>query len=316
MPRACVVVPTRNEAKLIGQVIAEIRQAMAQTRYDDLVILVVDDSTDGTKAAAAAAGAVVIRGDGEGLGSAMFRGLKSALNWRPDVIVSVDGDGQADPAEIPDFLEPIDAKKADMVLGSRFARADLIDYQYRWRNRAGVKLLVGILRSYTGLPLTDSHGGIRAMRPEVVDDLTMIGTHTYVQETIIDAAEKGYRVAEIPSAWRKRQHGKSRVVGSIPTYIAYTWPILFLRSGNHIRWLYSGGLILVALAFLFFLGVAGQEGFSLKNMGGRTPAFILIALLVITGVQMFFFGFVLQLLKQMNKNLGRLGRREPGPPEE
>jgi hypothetical protein len=104
-------------------------------------------------------------------------------------------------------------------------------------------------------------------------------------------------------------------VGSIPKYIAYTWPILFIRSGNHIRWLYTLGLALVLLGFLTFLVVLWQEGFNIAVMGHRTPAFILIALMMITGVQLFFFGFILQLLKQMNKRLGLMGREPTQPPQ-
>jgi hypothetical protein len=221
----------------------------------------------------------------------------------------VDGDGQAEPQELARFLEPIEKGEAELVLGSRFQEQGLVEYKYRWKNRLGTRLLVRILRAQTGLPLTDSHGGIRAMVPEVVERLEMVGTHTYVQETIIDAVEKGFKVKEIPSAWRRREHGGSRVVGSIPRYVAYTLPVLLLRSGSHIRWLYGLGALLAAGAVLVFLVVLAQEGFQVKGIAHRTPAFLLIALMVLAGLQLFFFGFVLQLLKQMNKKLGLLEHR-------
>ncbi|MGD8561486.1 MAG: glycosyltransferase family 2 protein, partial [Desulfarculaceae bacterium] len=179
MARACVVVPTKNEGPKVTEVIASVKAAMASTAYSETVIIVVDDSTDDTKSIARKAGAVVLRGDGDGLGAAMYRGLKKALTYKPQVILAVDGDGQADAAEIPRFLEPIEKGEADLVLGSRFAEAGLVDYKYRWRNRLGTWILVRILRSYTGLPLTDSHGGLRAMVPELVERLEMLGTHTY-----------------------------------------------------------------------------------------------------------------------------------------
>src|SRR5262249_19327485 len=150
-------------------------------------------------------------------------------------------------------------------------------------NRLGTRLLTYFLNAKTGLGLTDSHGGIRAMRSGVVRELQMIGTHTYVQETIIDAAEKGFRIVELPSAWRVRKHGTSRVVGSIPKYVFYTLPIILLRSGHHIRTLYNTGILLVVAALLYFGYVVVSEGFTLK-MGHRTPAFILIALLVSAGL--------------------------------
>ena len=135
------------------------------------------------------------------------------------------------------------------MLGSRFAREGLVGYRYRSVNLLGTRILTWILRRMTGLPVTDSHGGIRAMVPEVARELQIIGSHTYVQETIVDAFEKGFRIIELPSAWRKRKFGRSRVVGSIPKYIAYTLPVLLLRSGQHIRALYAVGSLLFVGAF-------------------------------------------------------------------
>jgi glycosyltransferase involved in cell wall biosynthesis len=305
MAKACVVVPTRNEEASVAGVIAEIRKGFAGTRYDQLVIIVVDDSSDRTRRMAREAGALVLRGDGDGLGSAMFKGLRAAAELSPDIVLSVDGDGQADAAaEIPRFLAPIERDEADLVLGSRFAAPDLVGYRYRAINRFGTRVLAGMVRAQTGLALTDSHGGLRAMRPEVAASLEMLGSHTYVQETIIDAVEKGFRVVEIASAWRPRKAGASRVVSSIPRYVFYTLPVLLLRSGQHIRWLYTLGLLAIGAAFAVFAAVFIEEGLTLR-LAHRTPALILVALLFTTGVQLFFFGFILQLLKQIKKSVDR-----------
>lgn len=318
MPTAVVVIPTRNEERSIQDVMAEVRAGLQGTAYDHVEILITDDSIDSTRELAREAGARVVIGGGEGLGVAMFRGLKEALKFRPDVIVSVDGDGQSDAkAEIPRFVEVIWRGEADLVLGSRFRGENLIQYKYRLINRLGTRVLTRMLNYATGLRLTDSHGGIRAMRAAVVEDLQMIGTHTYVQETIIDAYEKGYRIIELPSVWRVRQHGKSRVVGSIVKYIFYTLPVILLRSGHHVRSLYSAGLVLVGLAVLYFFYIVASEGFTWA-MGNRTPAFLLVALMVSTGIQFFFFGFILQLLNQIKRSIDRslhheAERTEPVP---
>jgi polyprenyl-phospho-N-acetylgalactosaminyl synthase len=305
MARACVVIPTKNEAASIAAVMADVRRGFEATRYDDVVVIIADDSSDRTRAIAAEHGAYVVHGTGEGLGVAMYRGLKAAVTFSPDVIVAVDGDGQADATvEIKRFLARIEAGEADLVLGSRFLKDDLVHYHYRWINRFGTHVLSAFLRAHTKLNLTDSHGGIRAMVPDVAADLEMLGTQTYVQETILDAVEKGYRVVEIPSVWKKREYGKSRVVGSIPRYVFYTLPILMLRSGQHIRLLYSAGICLVVLAFAVFVGIQVQEGFTYR-IAHRLPALVLVALLTTTGLQLFFFGFVLQLLKQIKRGVDR-----------
>jgi hypothetical protein len=135
-----------------------------------------------------------------------------------------------------------------------------------------------------------------------------LGSHTYVQETIIDAAEKGFRIVELASVWQPRLHGKSRVVSSIPRYVFYTLPILMLRSGQHIRLLYSGGIALILAALAYFLVILAEAGFNVKAMGDRVPAFVWITLMISVGFQCFFFGLILQLIKEMKYKLDRVGR--------
>jgi hypothetical protein len=191
------------------------------------------------------------------------------------------------------------------TLGSRFAKEGLVRYRYQSVNMLGTRVLTWILRRMTGLPVTDSHGGIRAMVPDVARELQIIGSHTYVQETIVDAFEKGFRIIELPSVWRKREFGRSRVVGNIPKYIAYTLPVLLLRSGQHIRALYAIGSLLFVGAFVVFALVIIEEGFTLA-LGHRTPAFIMIALMIMAGLQLLFFGFSFQLLKQIKRAVDRV----------
>lgn len=311
--KICLVLPTRNESATIGTVIHDIQAAFTRLGLQPPLLLVADDSRDATRRIARSLGAAVVIGGGKGLGYAMYQGLKAALRYAPDIIMSMDADGQSDTQELWRFLEPIARDEADMVLGSRFLEPSLIQYQYRWRNRFGIFILVRILRALTGLPLTDSHGGLRAMRPEVVQELDIIGTHTYVQESIIDAHEKGFRVREVPSAWLKRVSGRSQVVGSIPKYVMYTLPILVLRSGVHIRWLYTLGVCCMAGALLYFGWISWQAGFHFKAMFSRLPSFIFIALLILVGLQLFMFGFVVELIKNIKARVDRLDVRNPAP---
>ena len=307
--RVCVLVPTKNEAASIREVIGSIQAAFDLAKYAPPRVIVVDDSTDQTRRIATDAGATVLIGGGRGLGSAMYDGLKAAAGMDCDFIVSIDGDGQADLSELPRFMDPLERGEADMVLASRFQDEGLVKYHYKFINNFGTRVLVAMLRRFTGLPLTDSHGGIRTMRREVAAELEMLGSHTYVQETIIDAVEKGFRITEIPSIWKPRLHGSSRVVSNIPKYVFYTLPILMLRSGQHIRLLYSGGIWLILIALAYFLIILATAGFDVKAMGDRVPAFVWITLMISIGVQSFFFGLMLQLIKEMKYKLDRVGRR-------
>src|SRR5262245_11309974 len=106
MWNVCVVIPTRNEEKSISDVIYSVRKAIDNAGCKTLAVIVVDDSTDGTRRLAREAGAEVLVGGGRGLGSAMYDGLKAAALRNPHFILAVDGDGQADVSEIPAFLQP------------------------------------------------------------------------------------------------------------------------------------------------------------------------------------------------------------------
>jgi len=303
--KICLVLPTRNEAEILADVVGEVQRAFAKHGLKEPIVVISDDSRDNTRTIARQLGLEVVIGGGRGLGLAMQVGLRAALAFNPDVIVSMDADGQSNPDEIMSFLEPIARGSADMVVGSRFREKGLILYPYKWLNRSGILILTWILRRLTGLALTDSHGGLRAMRPEVVREFDLLGTHTYVQESIIDAYEKGFRIIEVPSVWRERIKGSSQVVSSIPKYIMYTLPILLMRSGVHVRWLYTAGSLLILAALLYFGLVAWEEGFRFKQMFSRLPAFVLITLLTVVGVQLFSLGFLAEMLRNIKARVDR-----------
>lgn len=294
------VIPTKNEGATIESVISTLRTELSRTGHSLVEIVVTDDSHDDTREKAKALGAVVISGGGKGLGHAMLCGLKRASEKNPDCIISVDSDGQVDISEIARFIGALDSEKADLVVGSRFLANDLVSYDYPLINRLGTKILSWMLRRITGLPLTDSHGGIRAMRPSVVQALELLGTHTYVQETIIDAHENGFKVIEIPSRWLKREHGQSRVVGSIPRYVFYTLPVLLLRTGQHVKYLFVTGSLVILTAFFEIIWVFWDVGFSTQKMLDR-QSLLLFFLLLSLGANLFFFGVVLEFLVHLRR---------------
>jgi glycosyltransferase involved in cell wall biosynthesis len=296
------VIPTKNEEKTIGEIIDEVRDICLKGDITIHELIITDDSTDNTRKIASEKGAKVIVGGGKGLGSAMLKGLKTAARNNPDIIISIDADGQVDLNEINIFIKTFRDEEVDLVLGSRFKEKGLIDYSYPIINRFGTLVLSLILRRFTKLELTDSHGGIRAMSPHVVKELELIGTHTYVQESIIDARENGFNIIEIPSRWLKREHGDSRVVLSIPKYIFFTLPVLILRSGKHINYLFTTGIFLVLLALLDISVVLIDTGFSLSEMFDR-QSFVLFFVLLSTGINLFLFGVVLELVTQVKRRV-------------
>lgn len=291
-----VVIPTRNESDSIDGVVSGIRQVFKASEFADPSIIVTDDSQDDTEEKARKAGCEVVHAGGHGLGYAVYLGLKAAVQRGAKYIVTVDGDGQADATEIPRFLNELEVQNADLVVGSRFLSKKLIKYKYSLVRRFGVEVLAFFLRALTQKKFTDSHGGIRVMRATVAERLQMLGTHSYVQETIIDAVQKGFKVIEIPSIWNVRLHGTSRVVASIPRYVFHTLPILLLRSGKHMSLFGYVGLALILAGFLDFGIIFAQAEGDIAALFARIPSLLLISLLVSAGLQVFFFGFVLHMV--------------------
>jgi len=224
-----VVLLTRNEETTIQRILSEIQQSLIDLPVTTQEILLADDSTDQTPKIALQEGIRVVSCGQIGLGHAYLMGVKSALEGRPDFILTLDSDGQTDLREIKKFLDALIEEDADLIVASRFRNQDMIQYPYPKFNRFGVRLLSTYLTIATWQRFTDSHGGIRLMRREVAESLALWGRHTYVQESIVHAVINGFKVIELPSRWLKREHGESRVLASIYRYVRRTAPVLAAR---------------------------------------------------------------------------------------
>lgn len=232
---------TKNEETTIEAIVRELKLHCEKYDIGLKKIVLADDSSDRTPELALALECDVVRGSGEGLGAAYQRGVKYCSDLEIDFLVTLDADGQTDLSEVSRFLRPLLDDEADLVTASRFLEESEIKYAYPALNRIGVNLLALYLTLATRQRFTDSHGGIRAMRREVARTLTLTGKWTYVQEAIVDANEKGFRIVELPSSWRPRKSGRSRVVGSIPHYARRVAPVLLRRlAGRWIHRLSSG----------------------------------------------------------------------------
>lgn len=238
------VIPAKDEEDTIGDVLEEL-QAVCDDAGHDLEVVVVSGSHDATDRISGEHDATVIPDGGTGLGEAMRRGLKEALAHDPDYIFSIDADHQFQPDELPRLVAA--AGESDLVLGSRFLE-DGVEYPMSLSHRIGNRLLTWMVNHATGLSLTDAQTGFRLMVPGVAEELRMVGRHTYVQETIIDAYRNGFSVTEVPVSFEERTSGGSRVVSSITTYALRTFPVILHRAGYTPHIMNGVALFLAALS--------------------------------------------------------------------
>jgi dolichol-phosphate mannosyltransferase len=215
-PRISVVIPTRDEEGLIGEIVDSVRP------YADEILVVDGHSRDRTREIAAAHGARVVLDHGKGKGEALRVALEEAAG---EVVVFIDADGSHETKDIPAMVAPILAGQSDMVVGSRGkggsdelhgTLGQLIRY-------TGSQLIMLAINYRWGVRLTDSQNGFRAIRRDVGRRLGLTSNLTTIeQEMLMKALKKGFRVSEIPSHEYERRWGTSKVV-VWELWFAYLW---------------------------------------------------------------------------------------------
>jgi glycosyltransferase involved in cell wall biosynthesis len=201
-----VLLASYLEADNIGAVLEAVPSEVAGLEVSTLVV--VDGGDDGTDEVAAGHGALcAVLPLNMGQGVALRLGYRLAAEHGARYVVTVDADGQDDPAAIPELLEPVLAGQADFVIASRRLGRDETSDPVR---RAGAVVFSLLVNRLTGLHLTDTSSGLRALRLEVLEDVTLEQDQYQTAELIISAAARGWRLAERPVVRRPRSSGSSK----------------------------------------------------------------------------------------------------------
>ena len=216
--RVLVVVPTYNERDNLEAILSRIRAAVP-----DAHVLVVDDnSPDGTgKLAEEVAAAddhvqVLHRTEKNGLGQAYVAGFRWALAAGFGVVVEMDADGSHAPEELPRLLGALVG--ADLVLGSRWVPGGkVVDWPVsRLVISRGGNLYTRLMLR---MPFRDATGGYRAYRADVLralslDEVSSQG-YCFQVDLVRRIWQAGFRVVEVPITFADREHGQSKMSGSI-----------------------------------------------------------------------------------------------------
>jgi hypothetical protein len=201
-----VVIPAFNEEEAIRAVLDAMPREACGLLVDTLVVD--DGSTDGTAEVARDQGMYVATLDqNSGQGTALRLGYRIAREHGAEYIVTLDADGQWDPADVARLLEPILRDEADFVLGSRVLGRTENDDSVR---QAGVRVFAFVVRLLTGVRVTDTSSGVRVFRAEVTERVRQEEPQYQASELLVGAICNGYRVAEVPVVMRKRTAGQSK----------------------------------------------------------------------------------------------------------
>ncbi len=203
-----VVMPCLNEEETVAYCVKEAFSAIAKLGLRGEVIVVDNDSSDRSAEFATLAGAKVVIETRRGYGSAFHRGFEEA---RAEVLVLADSDGSHSFDDMERLIEPL-RNGADFVLGSRVqgvVQPGAIPWLHRY---VGGPFLTALLNALHGTRVSDANCGMRSITKSALTDMRLSSTGMeFASEMIIEAANRGVRIAEVPIGTAPRAGGESKL---------------------------------------------------------------------------------------------------------
>jgi glycosyltransferase involved in cell wall biosynthesis len=277
--RLSIVIPCLNEAGNISEVVHEAFAALERDGIDGEVIVVDNNSEDGSAELAAGAGATVVHEPERGYGSAYLAGLAAA---RGTYILMADADLTYDFAETSRFLAELE-DGADMVIGNRMQ--NIHPGAMPWHHRyIGNPLLSGFLNLLFGAGVGDAHCGMRAVRRDAIPRLDLRTTGMeFASEMVIRAAKESLDIRQFPIEYRPRG-GESKLSSFKDGWRHLRF--MLVHSPTHL-FILPGAMLAVFGALIEFVVVAH---IGLLGREWQIHAAIAGALLAIIGTQVVALG--------------------------
>jgi glycosyltransferase involved in cell wall biosynthesis len=213
------LVAAYDEEDNIGDVLKVVPTLIGDLEVSTLVV--VDGGTDNTAQIALDSGAYTcVLPVNLGQGAALHLGYELAAAHGARFVVTLDADGQNDPAEMATMVQPLLDDTADFVIASRRLGVDQTTDRFR---RAGVKVYAWVVNSILSQRLSDSSNGYRAFKVELLEDILprLVQNQYQTSEVLITAATRGWRIAERPTVWHPRASGVSKKGGNLVFGVQY-----------------------------------------------------------------------------------------------
>jgi|TARA_B110000467_G_scaffold98886_1_gene89463 glycosyltransferase involved in cell wall biosynthesis len=243
-----VCIPAFNVGNQIAEVITK------SQKYVDKVIVCDDGSTDNTSINAELCGAIVLKHKKNlGKGAALKTLFQKAKNLEADIIVTIDGDGQFLPEEIPGLLEPIKIQQFDVVMGNRFLDTEQMP-AYR---KVGNKILDKFTKLAATLPFEDTQSGFRAYSKYALEQISFSTTGFGVDsEILIDAVNKGLKITEQNVTVIYDTGNKTSTKNPVSHSMGVIISLIELIAINHpLKYLGIPGIILLVIGIIFSVAV-------------------------------------------------------------
>lgn len=206
--KACIIIPSYNEAKAIGGLVREIRSQNFDT------VIVDDGSQDNTSVIAQNYGAIVLRNQkNQGKGASLIRGFDYALGNGFDAVITMDGDGQHEPSDIPNFLRSAENSRNAIFIGNRMMKTKGMP----WLRIATNKFMSWLISCATKQKIPDTQCGFRLIKRGLLEKLKLTALKYEIEsEMLIKAARLGFTIESIPIKTVYRQE-KSQINPFIDT---------------------------------------------------------------------------------------------------
>ena len=281
MKLACI--PAYNEESHIENLVKSAKN------HVDQVIVCDDGSTDDTASIAKNAGAIVISHKvNQGYGAAIISLFDYARKNNAEIMITIDGDGQHNPDQIPLLLDTITQHNVDVVIGSRFLNQNTKTPGYRKR---GIKIITSAANYGTDLKVSDSQSGFRAYSKNAIDAIHPTEDGMSVStEILLKISNKGLSLAEIPitisydddtSEYNPISHGITVLANTIK-YVSIKHPLKFYGVPG-IALIVAG----IILGSIFLDAYLNQQAVFYGSLLGSVVMFLLGAILSVTAIILF-----------------------------